>query len=279
MLPVPMMNIINGGKHADNSVDIQEFMIMPVGADCFRDALMMCAEVFHNLKKVLSAKGYSTAVGDEGGFAPNLESNIKAIELVLEAIETAGYKPGKDVMIALDVAASELYKEDNDKKYVLDSEKIALSDIQLTSLYKEWVQNYPIISIEDGLAEDDWAGWTAMTTRIGKQVQLVGDDLFVTNPKRIKMGIEQKAANAVLIKINQIGSITETLDAIKLATTNRYKCMISHRSGETCDTFISDLVVATGVGQIKSGAPARSERTSKYNRLIEIEEDLKNKIK
>jgi enolase len=226
------------------------------------------------LKKVLLSWGLSVGLGDEGGFAPNLESNSKVFEVVLEAIEAAGYKAGKDVKIALDVAASELYHPDKDDKYILGSEGVGLSSTQLCSWYRELTEKYPIISIEDGLAEDDWNGWQHMTAKIGSKVQLVGDDLFVTNPERIKIGIEKKAANAVLIKVNQIGTVTETLEAIRLATSNGFKCMISHRSGETEDSFIADLAVATGVGQIKSGAPARGERTAKYNRLLEIEAEL-----
>jgi enolase len=273
LMPDLYMNILNGGAHAENNVDIQETMIVP-HAKTVIEKVKIGAEVYHALKKVLKGRQLSTGLGDEGGFAPNLESNTKGIEMVLEAIESAGYQAGKDVEIALDIAASELYKTEKENKYVLASENIALSDIQMTSLYKEMIQNYPIVSIEDGLAQDDWEGWTAMTERIGKEVQLVGDDLFVTNPKRIQMGIEKKAANAVLIKINQIGTISETFDAMRLANKHKYKCMVSHRSGETCDPYIADLTVATGAGQIKSGAPARSERTSKYNRLIEIESEI-----
>jgi enolase len=270
------MNIINGGAHAANNVDIQETMIVPK-AKSVEDKVRIGSEVYHCLKDVLRSKKLSTGLGDEGGFAPDLESNTKAIEVILEAVDKAGYKAGKDVNLALDVAASELYDPEKDEKYILSSENVALSSMQMASWYKELISSYPIISIEDGLSQDDWEGWRAMTDRIGKQVQLVGDDLFVTNPVRIKQGIDSFVANAVLIKVNQIGSITETLDAIRLATSKKYKCMISHRSGETEDNFIADLVVATGTGQIKSGAPARSERTAKYNRLIEIEKELNKK--
>lgn len=273
-MPDLYMNIINGGAHAANNIDIQETMIVPK-AKTIAKKVQIGAEVYQCLKEVLKGKKLATSLGDEGGFAPDLESNTKAIEIIIEAIERAGYIPGKDVSIALDVAASEIYEEDKDQKYILASENVGLSSMQMCSWYKELIANYPIVSIEDGLAEDDWEGWTAMTERIGKEVQLVGDDLFVTNPERIQQGIEAKAGNAVLIKVNQIGTITETLEAIQLAYNNKYKCMISHRSGETEDSFIADLVVATGTGQIKSGAPARGERTAKYNRLIEIEKEIK----
>jgi enolase len=274
ILPKMFFNIVNGGKHAENNLDIQETMIVPQ-KERVEDNVRIATEVYHCLKEVIKSRNLSVGLGDEGGFAPDLESNTKAIELVMEAIVGAGYKPGKDVAIALDVAASEIYDSEKDEKYILASENIGLSAMQLVSLYKDLISNYPIISIEDGLAEDDWDGWQMMTKRIGDKVQLVGDDLFVTNVERIKRGIDLSAGNAVLIKMNQIGTITETFEAIKLAMRNGYKTIISHRSGETSDSFIADLAVATGAGQIKAGAPARGERTSKYNRLIEIEEELK----
>ena len=270
VMPKMYFNIINGGAHAANNVDIQETMIVPQ-KDTIAQNLQIASEVYHSLKDVLVGMGLTTGLGDEGGFAPNLESNTKALDVIVEAIEKAGYKAGRDVCLALDIAASELYHGD---KYVLSSEGIGLTAQQMGSWYRELVEKYPIVSIEDGLAEDDWEGWAHLTARIGNSVQLVGDDLFVTNVARIQQGIDNKAANAVLIKVNQIGTITETFDAIRLAVTNGYKCMISHRSGETEDSFISDLVVATGVGQIKSGAPARGERTAKYDRLVEIEKEL-----
>ena len=271
-LPVPMMNIINGGAHADNNVDFQEFMVMPVGAEDFSEALRMGAEIFHNLKKVLSSKGYATSVGDEGGFAPNLKSNEEAIETILEAIEKAGYKAGDDVMIALDPAASEFFDGTN---YVFKkSDKRTLSSDEMIDYWASWCDKYPIISIEDGLAESDWSGWTKITQRLGKRVQLVGDDLFVTNTKFLQKGIDQGAANSILIKVNQIGTLTETLDAIELAKTNNMTAVISHRSGETEDSFIADLAVATNAGQIKTGSLSRSDRVAKYNQLLRIEEDL-----
>jgi enolase len=276
VLPKMFFNIINGGKHAENNLDVQEMMIVPQ-RQTISENVMVATEVYHSLKKVLKQKNLSTGLGDEGGFAPNVESNQKGLDYLIEAIELAGYKSKEDVCIALDVAATEIFESDKDEKYVLSSDngsKIALNSHQMTSWYNELVGKYPIISIEDGLAEDDYEGWTAMTAKISDKVQLVGDDLFVTNIKRISEGIEKKMANAVLIKINQIGSITETFDAIRLATRNGYNCMISHRSGETEDSYIADLVVATGTGQIKSGAPARGERTAKYNRLLEIESEL-----
>jgi len=273
VLPKMFFNIMNGGAHAANNIDIQETMIVPQ-RDSVAENLRIASEVYHSLKSVLVSRKLSTGLGDEGGFAPDLESNTKALELILEAIEKAGYKAGKDVVLALDVAASELYDPEKDNKYVLGSEGVGLSSQQMASWYKELIATYPIISIEDGLAQDDWEGWVQMTERIGDAVQLIGDDLFVTNVKRIQQGIDNKAANSVLIKVNQIGTITETFEAIRLATKNGYRCMISHRSGETEDSFIADLVVATGVGQIKSGAPARSERTAKYNRLVEIEQEI-----
>jgi enolase len=273
VMPKMFFNIMNGGAHAANNIDIQETMIVPQ-KETVAENVKIASEVYHSLKNVLASRKLSTGLGDEGGFAPDLESNIKALELIIEAVEKAGYKLGKDVALALDVAASELYDPDKDSKYVLSSEGVGLSSQQMTSWYKELVATYPIISIEDGLAQDDWEGWVQMTGRIGGQVQLVGDDLFVTNVRRIQQGIDNKAANAVLIKVNQIGSISETFAAIKLATQNGYKCMISHRSGETEDSFIADLVVATGVGQIKAGAPARGERTAKYNRLLQVEQEI-----
>lgn len=263
VLPVPMMNIINGGSHADNSVDIQEFMIMPVGFDCFERAVRACAEVYHALKKTLNSKGYSTGVGDEGGFAPNLKSNAEAIEVILEAIEKAGYEPGKEFFIAIDAASSEYYK---DGKYVLEHEGKTLTAAEMVDFFEDWVNKYPIISIEDGMAEEDWEGWKLMTERLGKKVQLVGDDLFVTNTERLKTGIEKGIANSILIKLNQIGTLTETLNAIEMANRAGYTAVVSHRSGETEDTTIADLVVAVNAGQIKTGAPARSERVAKIGR-------------
>ena len=272
-LPVPMMNILNGGEHADNSVDVQEFMILPVGAKSFREGLRMGAEVFHSLKKVLSERGLACGVGDEGGFAPNLGSNREALELIVEAIEKAGYKPGDDVRLGLDVAATEMYDKET-KLYDLKHEGKKLTAEQMVDLYEEWVNNFPIVTIEDGLDEEDWDGWKVLTDRLGKKVQLVGDDLFVTNTERLERGIEAGVANSILIKVNQIGTITETLDAIEMAKRAGYTAVISHRSGETEDTTIADLVVAVNAGQIKTGAPARSERVAKYNQLIRIEEEL-----
>lgn len=272
VLPTPMMNIINGGSHADNNVDFQEFMIMPVGAESFSEALRAGAEIFHNLKKVLSARGYSTAVGDEGGFAPNLKSNEEAVETILEAIEKAGYAAGEDILIALDPASSEFYR---DGKYVFHkSDNRELSSEEMADYWIDWTEKYPIVSIEDGMAENDWDGWKYLTEKIGKKVQLVGDDLFVTNTKFLQRGIDEKAANSILIKVNQIGTLTETLDAIELAKTNNMTAVISHRSGETEDSFIADLAVATNAGQIKTGSLSRSDRISKYNQLLRIEEDL-----
>ena len=271
VLPVPMMNIINGGSHADNSVDLQEFMVMPVGAKTFSDALKMCAEVYHTLKKTLHDKGYSTAIGDEGGFAPNLKSNEEAIEVIIEAITNAGYKAGEDVFIAIDAASSEYYK---DGKYVLEHEGKTLTAEEMVDFLEAWVDKYPIISIEDGMAEEDWEGWKLLTERLGKKVQLVGDDLFVTNTERLERGIDMGVGNSILIKLNQIGTLTETLNAIEMANRAGYTAVISHRSGETEDTTIADLVVAVNAGQIKTGAPARSERVAKYNQLIRIEEEL-----
>ncbi|NLY11669.1 MAG: phosphopyruvate hydratase [Firmicutes bacterium] len=270
-LPVPMMNILNGGEHADNNVDIQEFMIMPVGACCFKEALRMGAEVFHNLKQVLSAKGLNTAVGDEGGFAPNLNSNEEAIQVIIEAIEKAGYKPGEDVCIALDVAATELFK---DGKYVLEGEGKELDTDQMIQYYKDLVEKYPIVSIEDALSEDEWDGWKKLTEEIGDKVQLVGDDLFVTNTERLSRGIELGVANSILIKVNQIGTLTETLNAIEMAKRAGYTAVVSHRSGESEDTTIADLAVAVNAGQIKTGAPSRTDRVAKYNQLLRIEDQL-----
>ena len=271
VLPAPMMNILNGGKHADNNVDIQEFMIMPLGASSFSEALRMGAEVFHNLKKVLKGKGYNTAVGDEGGFAPNLKSNEEAIEVIVEAIEKAGYTPGKDIYIALDVAATELYK---DGFYVLEGEGVKKSAAEMVEYYEKLCAKYPIISIEDGMSEEDWDGWKLLTERLGKKIQLVGDDLFVTNVERLQKGIDLGVANSILIKLNQIGTITETLNAIELARQNGYTTIISHRSGETEDTTLADLAVAVNAGMIKTGAPSRTDRVAKYNQLLRIEEEL-----
>ncbi|NMW85142.1 phosphopyruvate hydratase [Peptoniphilus sp. AGMB00490] len=272
-MPIPMMNIINGGEHADNNVDIQEFMIMPIGAETFKEALRMGAEVYHALKKVLKDKGLSTGVGDEGGFAPNLESNKRAFDCILEAVKAAGYEPGKDIVLAIDAAASEFYDVDK-KKYILAGEGREFSSEELSKFYEELVNEYPIYSIEDGLAEDDWDGWKHITELLGDKVQLVGDDFFVTNTKRLQEGIEKKSANSILIKLNQIGTITETLDAIELAKRHNYTAIISHRSGESEDSTIADLAVATNAGFIKTGAPARSERVAKYNELLRIEDEL-----
>lgn len=272
-LPVPMMNILNGGAHADNNVDIQEFMVMPVGAESFRHALRMGAEIFHNLKAVLKAKGYNTAVGDEGGFAPNLGSNEEAITVILEAIEKAGYKAGEEVRIALDVASSELYS-DEDGKYHLAGEGVVKTSEEMVAWYDELTSKYPIISIEDGLDENDWAGHKLLTERIGKRVQLVGDDLFVTNTNKLAQGIEQGVGNSILIKVNQIGTLTETLDAIEMAKRAGYTAVISHRSGESEDSTIADIAVATNAGQIKTGAPSRTDRVAKYNQLLRIEDQL-----
>ena len=270
-LPVPMMNILNGGEHADTSVDVQEFMILPVGAKSFREGLRMGAEVFHSLKKVLSERGLACGVGDEGGFAPNLGSNREALELIVEAIEKAGYKPGDDVRLGLDVAATEMYDKET-KLYDLKHEGKKLTAEQMVDLYEEWVNNFPIVTIEDGLDEEDWDGWKVLTDRLGKKVQLVGDDLFVTNTERLERGIEAGVANSILIKVNQIGTITETLDAIEMAKRAGYTAVISHRSGETEDTTIADLAVAVNAGQIKTGAPSRTDRVAKYNQLLRIEE-------
>ncbi len=271
-LPVPMMNILNGGAHADNNVDFQEFMVIPVGAEDFSEALRAGAEIFHHLKAVLKKRGYSTSVGDEGGFAPNLKSNEEAVETILEAIDNAGYKAGENVMIALDPASSEFYK---DGKYIFKkSDKRELSSEEMAAYWADWCGKYPIISIEDGMAENDWDGWKKLTQMVGDKVQLVGDDLFVTNVKFLQRGIDEKAANSILIKVNQIGTLTETLDAIELAKTHNMTSVISHRSGETEDSFIADLAVATNAGQIKTGSLSRSDRIAKYNQLLRIEEDL-----
>ncbi len=272
-LPVPMMNILNGGDHADNNVDIQEFMVMPIGAVNFKEGLRMGTEIFHNLKAVLKAKGMSTSVGDEGGFAPNLASNEEALVTIMEAIEKAGYKPGEDVVLALDVAASGMFDEER-KTYNLKGEGREMTIEEMVDYYADLCDKYPIISIEDGLGEDDWDGWKLLTDRLGKKIQIVGDDLFVTNTERLQRGIDMGVANSILIKLNQIGTITETLDAIELAKTNGYTAVISHRSGETEDSTIADLAVATNAGQIKTGAPSRTDRVAKYNQLIRIEDGL-----
>ncbi|MGQ9735769.1 MAG: phosphopyruvate hydratase [Thermaceae bacterium] len=271
VLPVPLMNVLNGGKHADNRVDFQEFMLVPAGAPSFGEALRMGVEVFHTLKGVLKAKGYSTNVGDEGGFAPDLRSNEEAVELLLNAIEKAGYAPGKEVSLALDVAATELYREG---QYHLEGEGRTLSWEEMVDLLESWVEKYPILSVEDGLAEDDWEGWTLLTKRLGDRVQLVGDDLFVTSPSRLQEGIRRRVANAILVKVNQIGTLSETLEAIRLAQRSGYRAVISHRSGETEDSFIADLAVAVNAGQIKTGSASRSDRLAKYNQLLRIEEHL-----
>jgi enolase len=271
IMPVPMMNIINGGSHADNSVDLQEFMILPVGAPTFREAIRYGAEVFHNLAKVLKARGLATTVGDEGGFAPNLSSNEEAIEVILEAIEKAGYKAGVDIFLGMDAASSEYYK---DGRYELSAEGRSFNSAEMNDFFVEWVNKYPIISIEDGLDQNDWAGWKDQTEKLGNRVQLVGDDLFVTNPKILQEGIDKGIANSILIKVNQIGTLTETLAAINMAHAAGYTAVVSHRSGETEDTTIADLAVATGTGQIKTGSLSRSDRVAKYNRLMKIEEEL-----
>ncbi|WP_088104149.1 phosphopyruvate hydratase [Halalkalibacter urbisdiaboli] len=274
-LPVPMMNIINGGEHADNNVDIQEFMVMPVGAENFREALRMGAEIFHNLKSVLKSKGYNTAVGDEGGFAPNLSSNEEALQTIIEAIEKAGYKPGEEVKLAMDVASSELYNKE-DGKYHLSGEGKVFTSEEMVNFYEELVSKYPIISIEDGLDENDWDGHKLLTERLGNKVQLVGDDLFVTNTAKLKEGIEKGISNSILIKVNQIGTLTETFEAIEMAKRAGYTAVISHRSGETEDSTIADIAVATNAGQIKTGAPSRTDRVAKYNQLLRIEDELAN---
>ena len=275
-LPVPMMNILNGGSHADNSIDFQEFMVMPIGAEFFSESLQMGIEVFHSLKQVLKDKGYSTNVGDEGGFAPNLKSNEEAIETILHAIEKAGYKPGEEIMIALDPASSEYYLEDEGVYHFKKSSGEKLSSSDMVAYWKSWVNKYPIISLEDAFAEDDWNGWNQFTKEVGDKVQIVGDDLFVTNPNRLSRGIDEKSANAILIKLNQIGSLTETLDVINMAKTNSFANVISHRSGETEDTTIADLAVGMNTGQIKTGSGSRTDRMAKYNQLLRIEEDLGN---
>ena len=274
LLPVPMMNILNGGAHADNNVDFQEFMAMPVGAPSFAEALRWGAEVFHTLKGVLKKRGYNTAVGDEGGFAPSLKSNVEAIEVILEAITKAGYTPGKQVAIALDPAPSEMYREGKGKYMFWKSDKQLKTSDEMVRYWADWVRQYPIVSLEDGLAEDDWEGWVTLTRELGGKIQLVGDDLFVTSTERLERGISDGAANSILIKVNQIGTVSETLDAIGLARRNGYTAVISHRSGETEDTFIADLAVATGVGQIKTGSASRTDRIAKYNQLLRIEEQL-----
>ena len=278
LLPTPMMNILNGGEHADNSVDIQEFMIFPLGAESFAHALQMGTEVFHSLKSVLSLKGYNTAVGDEGGFAPNLKSNEEALEIICEAIKAAGYEPGKDVYIAMDCASSEFYNKE-DGKYHLDGEGTVKTEDEMIDWLEELVEKYPIISIEDGLDENDWEGWAKLTERLGNKVQLVGDDLFVTNTKKLEKGIKEGVANSILIKVNQIGSLTETLNAIEMAKEAGYTAVVSHRSGETEDVTIADLVVAVNAGQIKTGAPSRTDRVAKYNQLLRIEDELADDAK
>lgn len=270
-LPIPFFNILNGGKHADNNVDIQEFMISPIGAKSFKEALRMGAETYHNLKAVLKSRGLSAAVGDEGGFAPNLSSNEEAIQVIITAIEKAGYKAGRDISIALDPAASEFHQEG---KYILKADNSSLTSEEMASYYDKLISKYPIISIEDGLAEDDWEGWKILTKQLGRRIQLTGDDIFVTNPKIVAEGIRQGIANSVLIKLNQIGTLTETLETVRLSEKAGYTCMFSHRSGETEDPFLADVVVATNAGQLKTGAPARSERLAKYNQLLRIEEEL-----
>jgi len=271
-LPTPMMNILNGGAHADSNVDFQEFMVMPIGAESFSEALRWGVEVFHTLKGVLKKRGYNTAVGDEGGFAPSVKSNVEAIEVVIEAIQQAGYKPGEEISIALDPAASEFFK---DGKYIFKkSDNSVRSSEEMAHYWADWTQKYPIVSIEDGLAEDDWNGWKVLSDQVGKNIQLVGDDLFVTNTKRLQQGIDKGIANSILIKVNQIGTVSETLDAIDLARRNGYTSIISHRSGESEDTFIADLAVATGAGQIKTGSASRTDRIAKYNQLLRIEEEL-----
>lgn len=273
-IPMPMMNILNGGKHAENSTDLQEFMIVPVGAPSFKEALRFGAETFHTLKKILASKGLNTSVGDEGGFAPSLPSNSSAIEVILEAITKAGYKPGKDIAIAIDCAGSEIYK---DGKYFLKTENKNLSSEEMVAFYEEWVKKYPIVSIEDGMSEDDWNGWNLMTKKLGSKIQIVGDDLFVTNIKRLAQGIENKSANSILIKLNQIGTVSETINAIKMANKAKFTSVISHRSGETEDSTIADFAVGLGTGQIKTGSLCRSERVAKYNELLRIEEELGSK--
>jgi enolase len=273
-LPVPMMNILNGGAHADNSIDFQEFMVMPTGASTFSESLRMGVEIFHSLKDVLKKAGYSTNVGDEGGFAPNIKSNEEAIEIVLKSIENAGYKPGENVFIAMDAAVSEMWNEQEQKYIFHKSDNRKLTSDELVEYWAQWCEKYPIVSIEDGMAEDDWAGWKKLTERLGDKVQLVGDDLFVTNVKRLKQGIENQTANSILVKVNQIGTLTETIQAVRMAQNNGYNSVMSHRSGETEDSTIADLAVALNCGQIKTGSASRSDRMAKYNQLIRIEEEL-----
>ncbi len=273
-LPIPFFNILNGGKHADNNVDIQEFMIAPIGAKSFKEALRMGAETYHNLKTVLKSKGLNTSVGDEGGFAPNLSSNEDAVKIIISAIEKAGYNPGQDISIVLDPAASEFYQ---DGKYILKADNSRLSSEEMVKYYANLISKYPIIAIEDGLAEDDWDGWQVMTKELGEKIQLTGDDIFVTNPRILAQGIKQRIANSILIKLNQIGTLTETLETVGMAKRSGYTCVFSHRSGETEDSFLADITVATNAGQLKTGAPARSERLAKYNQLLRIEEQLGNK--
>lgn len=272
-LPVPMMNILNGGEHADNNVDIQEFMVMPVAAESFKEALRTGAEIYHNLKKVLTSKGLATGVGDEGGFAPNLSSNEEALQVIIEAIEAAGYKPGEEIKLAMDVAATELYDKETGK-YNLKGEGIVMTSAEFVDYYATLVEKYPIVSIEDGLDEEDWEGWKLMTEKLGNKIQIVGDDLFVTNVERLSKGIEVGCGNSILVKLNQIGSLTETLDTIQMANRAGYTCVISHRSGETADSTIADVAVAVNAGQIKTGAPARTDRVAKYNQLLRIEDEL-----
>ncbi len=274
VLPVPMMNILNGGAHADNNVDFQEFMVMPAGAQSFSDALRWGVEVFHTLKSLLKKKGYSTAVGDEGGFAPSLKSNVEAVELILEAIAAAGFKPGEEIFLALDPAASEFFDKESGKYVFKKSDKSELSSEEMVHFFAEWVRQYPIVSLEDGLAENDWTGWRTLTEELGDQIQLVGDDLFVTNAEILERGIEENVGNSILIKLNQIGTVTETFEAIQMARRYGYTSVISHRSGETEDTYIADFAVATGAGQIKTGSASRTDRIAKYNQLLRIEEEL-----
>lgn len=281
LMPIPMMNILNGGKHAANTVDFQEFMIMPLRADSFQEALRICAEIYHNLKKILNDRGLSTGVGDEGGFAPDLPDTCAALSLIMEAIRAAGYEPGKEVKLSLDVAASELYKEETGCYHFpgessVTGEEVVRSSEEMIAYYEELIKEYPIASIEDGLSEEDWEGFKKLTERLGDKIQLVGDDLFVTNAKRLDAGIKLQVANAILVKVNQIGTLSEAFDAVEMAQKNGYRAVISHRSGETEDTFIADIAVALNAGQIKTGAPCRSERVAKYNRLLQIEEELKN---
>jgi enolase len=278
-LPVPMMNILNGGKHADNTVDFQEFMIMPVQAESFADGLRICAEIYHNLKKICNQRNLSTGVGDEGGFAPSLSDAVEVLELIVEAVKAAGYAPGQDIKIAMDAAASELYEEVTGTYFFpgesqMRGEEVKRSAEEMVAYYEELVERFPIISIEDGLFEDDWDGWQLLTERLGEKIQLVGDDLFVTNTKRLDAGIKLHVANAILVKVNQIGTVSEAMEAIEMAQKNGYKAVISHRSGETEDTFIADLAVAVNAGQIKTGAPCRTDRVAKYNQLLRIEEEL-----